>query len=115
MIEPDGMLDLLAQRLGSSATVSTVFGAPVDRGDLTVIPVAKATYAFGGGSGSANGHDGTGGGGGVRVVPVGYIEIRQGVARYRPIREWAALIAILAAGSLGAMAVARGISRLRHG
>lgn len=115
MIESDGMLDRLAQRLGGSATVSTVFGAPVERGDLTVIPVAKATYGFGGGSGSANGHDETGGGGGVRVVPVGYIEIHQGVARYRPIRDWAVLIAIFAAASLGAMAVARGISRLRHG
>jgi uncharacterized spore protein YtfJ len=115
MIEQDGMLDRLAQRLGGSATVSTVFGAPVERGDLTVIPVAKATYGFGGGSGSANGHDGTGGGGGVRVVPVGYIEIHQGAARYRPIRDWAVLIAVLAAGSLGGMAVARGISRLRHG
>lgn len=116
MTAPEGLLDRLAQRLGGSATVSTVFGAPVERGDLTVIPVAKATYGFGGGSGSANGHDGTGGGGGggVRVVPVGYIEIHQGAARYRPIHDWAVLIAILTAGSLGAVAAARGIARLRH-
>jgi uncharacterized spore protein YtfJ len=81
----DDVLDRLAQRLGGTANAATIFGAPVERGDITVIPVAKAAYGFGGGRGKRSGEEGAGGGGGVRVAPVGFIEIRPGVVAYRPI------------------------------
>ena len=64
----NSFLDTLAQRLGGTANAATIFGAPVERGDVTVIPVARAAYGFGGGSGTRSGDEGSGGGGGVRVA-----------------------------------------------
>jgi uncharacterized spore protein YtfJ len=107
-------LDRMAQRLGGSAHAGTIFGTPVERGDVTVIPVAQAAYAFGGGSGTKNGEEGSGGGGGVRVSPMGYIEIRNGGTVYKPIRDWAVLIPAIAAGGLLTLLCARGIVRLIH-
>jgi uncharacterized spore protein YtfJ len=108
----DSFLDTMAQRLGGTANAATIFGAPVERGDVTVIPVARAAYGFGGGSGTRSGDEGSGGGGGVRVAPVGYIEIRPGVVLYRPIRDWTVLIPALAAGGVMTLMAARGIARL---
>jgi uncharacterized spore protein YtfJ len=112
MTVQNSFLDGLAQRLGGTANAATIFGAPVERGDVTVIPVARAAYAFGGGSGTRSGEEGSGGGGGVQVAPVGYIEIRSGVVLYKPIRDWAVLIPVLAAGGLLTVVAARGIARL---
>jgi uncharacterized spore protein YtfJ len=112
MTVQDSVLDRLAQLLGGTANAATVFGAPVERGEVTVIPVARAAYGFGGGGGTRGGEEGSGGGGGVRVAPVGYIEIRPGVVLYRPIRDWAVLIPTLAAGGVLALLAARGIARL---
>lgn len=114
MTVQDSFLDRLAQRLGATANAATIFGTPVERGDVTVIPVAKASYGFGGGSGTRSGEEGCGGGGGVRVAPVGYIEIRPSVVLYRPIRNWGVLMPALAVGSVTLLA-ARGIAGwLRH-
>ena len=112
MTVQDSFLDRLAQRLSGTANAATVFGAPVEHGDVTVIPVARAAYGFGGGSGTRSGEEGSGGGGGVRVAPVGYIEIRPGVVLYRPIRDWAVLIPALVAGGVLTGVAARGIARL---
>jgi uncharacterized spore protein YtfJ len=109
MTAQGSLLDGLAQRLGGTANAAAIFGAPVERDDVTVIPVATAAYGFGGGSGTGSGE---GGGGGVRVAPVGYIEIRSGVVLYKPIRDWAVLIPALAAGGVLTLVAARGIARL---
>ena len=112
MTVPDSLLDTLAQRLGGTANAAAIFGAPVERGDVTVIPVARAAYGFGGGTGTRSGTEGYGGGGRVRVAPVGYIEIRPGVVRYRPIRDWGVVIPALAAGGMLTLVAALGIVRL---
>ena len=52
MTVQNSLLDGLVQRLGGTANAAAIFGAPVERGDITVIPVAKAAFAFGGGSGT---------------------------------------------------------------
>ena len=41
----------LAERLGASASASSVFGEPVERDGVTVIPVARVRWGVGGGSG----------------------------------------------------------------
>jgi uncharacterized spore protein YtfJ len=98
---PQGdFLDRMAERFGATAKAATIFGAPIERGEITVIPVAKVAYGFGGGRGRGNGGDGSGGGGGMRVTPVGYIEMRNEGAAYKPIRNWAELIPVIAAGGL---------------
>jgi len=67
----DRFIGTMAEKLGAVARAATVFGEPVERDGVTVIPVAKARWGFGGGAGQrqddgAGGRqeDGAGGGGG---------------------------------------------------
>ena len=84
----EGFINGLAEKLGATARAATIFGAPVDRDGVTVIPVGKARWGFGGGAGKRRDEDGAGGGGGVQVIPVGFIELRDGRAEFRPIRNF---------------------------
>lgn len=76
----------MAEKLGAAARAATIYGEPVERNGITVIPVAKVRWGFGGGAGQRNDGDGAGGGGGAQVSPVGFIEISQGRAEFRPIK-----------------------------
>ncbi|NUR42600.1 MAG: sporulation protein [Streptomyces sp.] len=112
------LLERLAEKLGGKATVGAVYGEPITRDGVTVVPVARVSFGFGGGagqeSGAARSADGGGGGGGVDARPLGYIEIRNGTAVYKPIRDpWVDIALPLAAmvvgivGSKSARALAR--------
>jgi uncharacterized spore protein YtfJ len=107
----DALLQRIGDAVGGRATASSVFGEPVERDGLTVIPVARARFGFGGGGGAGPGEDdsgsGGGGGGGAVVSPAGYIELRDGTARFRRIVGPADLLALAAAVSLAALALAR--------
>jgi uncharacterized spore protein YtfJ len=86
------VLERLASRLGSKASVSAVFGDPVDREGITIIPVARVGFGFGGGAGNGGRQSeitqSGGGGGGLSVAaPVGYVEIKDGNATFTPIRD----------------------------
>jgi uncharacterized spore protein YtfJ len=95
----DDRLASLAQRVGASAAAGAVFGEPVEREGVTVIPVAKLRWGFGGGFGDVQAEDaggddkgapapgGSGGGGGVMAKPMGFIEMRDGHAQYKPLRD----------------------------
>jgi uncharacterized spore protein YtfJ len=83
----DRFIGTMAEKLGAVARAATVFGEPVERDGITVIPVAKARWGFGGGAGQRKDEDGAGGGGGVQVTPVGFIEISNNGANFRPIRN----------------------------
>ncbi|MEU4344209.1 hypothetical protein AB0H00_23605 [Nocardia sp. NPDC023852] len=69
----------MMELIGKKARATTVFGEPITADGITIVPVARAGFGFGGGGGGA--------GGGIDVRPLGYIEIRHGVARYHPIRD----------------------------
>jgi hypothetical protein len=58
------LLRRIGQAVGDKADVSAVFGEPVEREGITVIPVAKARFAFGGGAGAHERESSGGGGGG---------------------------------------------------
>jgi hypothetical protein len=99
----------LAEQLGARAGADAVFGTPVERDGVTVIPVARVRWGVGGGSGRRKGeeNEGFGGGGGVQAGPLGYIELRGGSAEYRRIVDplrWALGAALMpisvAAGSV---------------
>ena len=102
----------LAERLGAAARTTTIFGDPVERDGLTVIPVAKARWGFGGGIGHRNDDEGGGGGGGMQVIPVGFIELKNGAAEFRPIRtvsfNW------MIAGGVAALFLLRKTLRQNH-
>ncbi|WP_151477786.1 spore germination protein GerW family protein [Streptomyces albicerus] len=100
------LLERLAEKLGGRASVTTVYGAPVTGDGVTVIPVARVGFGFGAGVGrevdAAKTGEGGGGGGGAGAKPVGFIEIRNGSATYRPIRDpWVDVVVPLAALVLG--------------
>jgi len=105
------LLERLGQAIGGRATVSTVFGEPVDREGITVIPVARTRFAFGGGGGGgtkgSDGGSGGGGGGAAIVKPVGYIEVHHGSARFRRISGASDLLALAVTASLAALTARR--------
>ena len=84
MTHPE-ILQLLAERLGASATVKNVFGEPIAAGGKTIVPVAAVAYGFGGGGGAREEKEhGGGGGGGVRATAVGVVEITEESTRFIP-------------------------------
>lgn len=105
-IEKGDFVAELADRIGAAAGVKAVFGEPVERDGVTVIPVAKASWGFGGGGGGEGTDEGHGGGGGASARPHGFIEIEGGRATYRPIRHplRSGVLALLAVAALGAVA-----------
>src|SRR5262245_15015778 len=107
----DELLERIGQTVGQRAQVSAVFGEPVQREGLTVIPVAKARFGFGGGGGSGSraGEEGSGGGGGggAYVTPVGFVEVRDGAAAFRRITTPTDWVAVVAAASIAVLALRR--------
>ena len=68
-----------------SLTVRRVYGEPVEREGLTVIPAASIAGGFGGGTGKdPNGQEGEGGGFGMSGRPSGAYILRGGRAYWRP-------------------------------
>ena len=111
----------LAYQLGMTANARNIYGDPVERDGVTVIPVAQAAYGFGGGSGRGKKEsgevagEGSGGGGGAMLIPVGYIEIKNGQTRFRPTRDPLAILpAILAAAPLSLLMIWRITKLLRR-
>lgn len=74
-------------RTNDAISVKRVFGEPIERDGVTVIPVASVWGGGGGGEGgevpSAD-SGGSGGGFGVIARPIGVYEIRDGEVRWRP-------------------------------
>ena len=116
----DQFMDRIAERIGARAAVTAVFGEPVERGDVTVIPVARVRWGFGGGAGSSDDDggatgSGAGGGGGVAADAVGYIEIGPAGATFQPIPPpYPSPVFLLAMGVTAAL-VLRSIARLVRG
>jgi uncharacterized spore protein YtfJ len=111
----DALLQRVAQAVGGNATAATIFGEPIEREGITVVPVARARFGFGGGGGGGirDGDEGSGGGGGggALVSPVGYIEVHDGAATFKRISSPLEVGALVAAGALLAVVVARRSSR----
>jgi len=79
---PKGALAFI-ERARDVLTVRRVFGDPIERDGVTVIPAAKVRGGGGGGSGS--GPNGEGGGGfGVSASPAGAYVIKGGNVRWEP-------------------------------
>ena len=131
----EGFVERIAERLGGKASVRSVFGDPVERDGLTIIPVAKVRYGFGGGAGrgpvavgpgrSGEGSPfsegdeggtapgmGTGGGGAVTADPIGYLEIGPQGAAFRPITPVMPSPAFLLAAGVTAALVLRALAKL---
>ncbi|MGD9890956.1 MAG: spore germination protein GerW family protein [Dehalococcoidia bacterium] len=115
------ILDRLAERLRGAANAAAVYGTPVVRDGVTVIPVAKVRWGFGGGGGTGTSPgdkgsgSGEGGGGGVLATPMGYIEMRDGSTEFKQITDPMTMLIvppIIIASGITAMLVLRGLRLL---
>jgi len=93
----------LAELVGGSAGAAKIFGDAVERDGVTIVPVGRIRWGFGGGGGhekggtepGGEGSSGSGGGGGATVRPIGFIEISDGRARFRRIVDPSTVAAVL--------------------
>lgn len=95
---------LLAQ-VRDGATVSRVFGEPVQRDDVLLVPVARVRGGAGGGGGSGPRDEGSGsgGGGGFVATPAGVYVVKDGTVRWHPAVD---VTRIVLGGQLVAVVVA---------
>jgi uncharacterized spore protein YtfJ len=107
----DDMVTRLAERLGAQVNQATVYGEPVERNGLTVIPVASARFAFGGGTGGdAETQQEGGGAGGVGwVAPAGYIELRDTGSRFVPVVHPERMVLLVLGGAIAGVALFRAL------
>ncbi len=71
------------------AKTKTVFGDPIQAGDMTLIPVSKVSIGFaaGGANSEKRSGAGSGTGGGVQVVPVALIAISGEKVQIHPVEK----------------------------
>ncbi|HVR40912.1 MAG TPA: spore germination protein GerW family protein [Thermoanaerobaculia bacterium] len=86
MPEPS-LIERIGEVIQVHANARQVYGEPVERDGTTVIPVAKVQWGFGGGALGRGAIERGGGGGGARAMPIGFIELKSGVAEFRPIED----------------------------
>lgn len=98
------------ERARDALTVRRVYGDPIERDGVTVIPAAKVRGG-GGGGGDAQGNGG--GGFGISATPAGAFVIKDGEVRWQPavdvnrIAFWGSMVAIVAWLAIRSIAKAR--------
>ena len=108
-------VERVAEKMGVHASAKAVYADPVQQDGVTVIPVAKLRWGFGGGSGRKQGKRGKGGGGGMHASPLGYIEIKDGKTEFKPIRDPMTFVPIAAVGSIAGWILLRSLRKLIRG
>lgn len=100
-----GVVERILERLRDTMTVERVFGEPIERGNVTVVPVAaiRSGGGGGGGGGQEEGSSGSGEGGGFGAIarPVGVYVLADGTVRWKPAYDWTRMFVI---GNLTAVA-----------
>ena len=93
-------LDALLQGHRDAITVRRVYGDPVEREGVTIVPAAAVLGGTGGGGDEA----GNGGGGfGLYARPVGAWELRDGEVKWRPIVDLNRILLFVALLGVGAL------------
>jgi uncharacterized spore protein YtfJ len=106
-------IEKVAEKFGAQARSATVYSDPISSGNVTVVPVAKVRWGFGGGGGSKEGKEhGSGGGGGMRITPIGYIELKDGRSEFKPIRDASSYVPIILAGGAAGFFLLRALRKL---
>jgi uncharacterized spore protein YtfJ len=108
----------LYDKMAGTANAAVAFATPQKHDDLTVIPVASVGWKFGSGTGTRRAKEqreaqrGMGVGGAMSVSPVGFIEVKEGTARFRPIFTPDAIMKMLIVAGLIALGMIRGLGSL---
>jgi len=103
-------IERIAESVQMHANAKQVYGEPIERGGMTLIPVARVQWGFGAGT-LGRGTRGGGGGGGVRAYPSGFIELHDGHAAFRAIHD-AHSTALLGGVALGGLVAGLVLGRL---
>ena len=113
------VLEQLYDKIEGSAKAAVAF-APAEKHDgLVVIPVARVGWRFGSGTGTSRPKEqstaqrGMGVGGTMSVTPVGFIEVKEGTAKFRPIVAFDNLLRMQLVGGLIALGVVSLLGRRR--
>jgi uncharacterized spore protein YtfJ len=83
-VRNDAMIIDTLRDVVEHATAGTVFGTPISRDGVTVLPVAKVSGGGGGGSAPDGGAEGSGGGMGLSAKPLGVYILRDTKVQWRP-------------------------------
>jgi uncharacterized spore protein YtfJ len=110
------LLATLADRIGARFSAASVYGTPIERDGVTVVPVAAARFGIGAGGGSdpSKGQDGEGGGAGGGVTSAGYIELKDGRSRFVPVVHPARMLAIICCTVLAGLLIMRPVMDRRR-
>ena len=93
-------LDTLLQGHRDAISIRRVYGEPVERDGVTIVPAATVVGGTGGGGDEA----GNGGGGlGVYARPVGAWELRDGRVTWRPVVDVNRIVLVVAVLGLAAL------------
>jgi uncharacterized spore protein YtfJ len=93
-----GVAERVIQRLRELMTIDKVYGTPIEKGSMTLIPVASIRIG-GGGGGGGGGDDhasgsGEGAGFGAVARPVGVYVIEEGNIRWKPALDIVRLVVV---------------------
>jgi uncharacterized spore protein YtfJ len=123
MNKPNIDVQTLLEQANDSMTVRRVFGEPIERDGVLVIPAATVAGGGGGGGGVGTGFgpngdqqgegSGTGGGWGVQARPVGAFVVRDGVVTWVPAIDWARIAFIGGLVVIAALFTRRSIVQTR--
>jgi uncharacterized spore protein YtfJ len=121
--KPNMDVQTLLAQANDSITVKRVFGEPIERDGVLVIPAAMVAGGGGGGLGTGMGFGpdgeqqgegtGTGGGWGVQARPVGAFVVRDGVVTWVPAIDWARIAFIGGLVVVAALMARRSIVQTR--
>ena len=80
------LMNVTMTKIREMVDVDTVVGSPFNTPDgITIIPVSKVSYAFGGGGGDypvkEKGGFGGGSGAGIKIDPIGFLIVKDGSVR----------------------------------
>jgi uncharacterized spore protein YtfJ len=96
-------------------TVRRVYGDPIERDGVTLIPAAAIRGGLGmGGGQDTNGNEGGGGGGGVSARPVGVYRIEEGKVSWAPALDVTRIAMFGQIVAIVALLVIRSIVRKRR-
>ena len=77
-------VEKLLSRITDDLTPKRVFGEPIERDGVMLVPVARVRGGAGGGSGGPPGEEGTGGGGGIDATGLGVFVVKDGKVTWQP-------------------------------
>ena len=106
-------VEKLMSTITGDLTPKRVFGEPIERDGVVLVPVASVRGGAGAGSGGREGEEGTGGGGGVAAKGLGVFVVKEGNVSWQPAVDVAKLAIAGQVFALAFMLVLRSILRRR--